>query len=235
MILKCHVFFILPLAFDFLPFESGNLEDKTSQDMISIENAQIPNSQESIDVNTTNVIVAEYLNMYYNVQYPPFIRKGQRVLVFNYADTNNFYWIPLGIDSHLNQKGVFRFFVKDTDEDGIPNDQNSYHVEIDTLFKKRIVIQTAKSDNEQFKYTILIDCKKNCISVYDDNGREIIIDSPSDKITLKNKAGSHLILDADSAYVKSPMDIVLDAGNNLVLKAINIIDENGKQILHNQE
>ena len=226
--------FIKVYIHDFLPFESGQLEDKTVQDMTTIENVQIPNSQEPISVNSTNVIVAEYLNPYYNIQYPPFVRKGQRVIVLNYADTNNFYWLPLGIDHHLNQKGVFRFFVKDTTEDGLPNDQNSYYVEIDTLFKKRVIVQTAKADGEQFKYTILIDAKRNRLCINDDDGREIILNSTNDTITMKNKAGSHVTINADNTYIEAPTDIVLKASNNLVINATNIVDVYGKKILHNE-
>ena len=215
---------------DILPFVSDKLEDLTMKEVFQLVN-DITTRPETINTEITNVVTAEYLDMNFNFSYIPFVRKGQRLLVLKYLDSDKHYWIPLGIDKHLNKPEVFRIFCSDNPEGNeTPNDENSYYIEIDTRFRKKITISTCKKDKELFKYKLIIDSGKSKVIVSDDKKREIVLDSLKDNIYLRNEAGVVCSLNKKDIDISTPGDAHILCGNNASVVAKNNASVNAKEI-----
>ena len=54
-------------------------------------------------VTTTNSIQATWIQWGSNRTTPPDVRRGERVLLWRYADTDQFYWTTLGMDDYLRR------------------------------------------------------------------------------------------------------------------------------------
>ena len=169
------------------------------------------------NVETTNTIEAKYFDGYTNRRYPPDIRKNEQVLIFNYADSDTYYWISSGRDDNLRKKERLNFSVADT-----PNsvdqltDDNTYFIELDTLHNKKIRICTSQSDGEEYRYLIMIDAKANTLTLCDNNDNEILLDSNVPRIRLRNHDGTIVDLAQKNLTMIVPEDFLLKVGRQAV-------------------
>lgn len=232
---------------ELLSMFQGELKDLTSEEVITITDPKTQ-KKETIKLDTSNTIVAEYLGLFTNRVTPPDIRKGEQVIVFRYSDNDIFYWLPLGRDDYLRTLEHMRLFICDTQERIKElTDDNMYYIEMDSLYSKTITIRTSKSDGEKFRYIIQIDAEKNQVLISDDDDNYIILQSDIPRIKLHNKNNSYVDINQDDIFIHAPRDVRIKAGrmileedethvvksskaditeaNNITLKASNIVSE----------
>lgn len=195
-----------------LPFVAGEVKP------IDTKGAVTSTDGYSGQVETTNNVEAKYFDGFTNRRYPPDIRKNEQVLVLNYADSDTYYWISAGRDDNLRKKERFNLSVADTPNvvDEL-NDDNTYFIELDTLHEKRIKISTSNSDGEKYRYLLMFDSKKNTITLCDDNNNEILIESDTPRVRLRNHDGTLLDLAQKNMTLIVPEDFLLKVGRQAVL------------------
>lgn len=197
---------------ELLPFMAGEVTPIDTKNVVKSIDGY------SSQVETTNNVEAKYFDGFTNRRYPPDIRKNEQLLIFNYADSDTYYWISAGRDDHLRKKERLNLSVSDT-----PNvvdeltDDNTYFIELDTLHEKKIRISTSKSDGEKYRYLLMIDSKANTVTLCDDNNNEILIESDTPRVRLRNHDGTLLDLAQKNMTLIVPEDFLLKVGRQAVL------------------
>ena len=139
---------------------------------------------------------------------PPNVRKGEKVIVWQYGDFNKFYWTKLGLELDLRRlEHVTHVYVNTDDEEENPiNSDNSYWTTISTL-NKFVRLHTSDNDGEHTTYDITIDTKTGKLEVEDGKGNYI-----------------HMISFMDTINVNALKDINLTSKNeiNLTTNVINM-------------
>lgn len=163
-------------------------------------------------LKSSNSIEAAWLPFGSNRVTPPDIRRGERVLLWKYGDTDQYYWASTGLDDYLRrlETVVYAFSDIPTNEDVKALDPtNSYYFEIST-HKKMITLSTCKKNGEPFAYKFQFNLEKGIVILMDDVGNYFEMDSRERSIIMRNADKSILSLDK--------MDALLSADNSISLK-----------------
>ena len=170
-----------------------------------------------VEMEVSNTIVAAWLPLGTNRITVPHVRRGERVILWQYGDADQYYWTPTGLDDNVRRLETVVFRVSNTtdESDKQMNQDNSYWAEMST-HKKNITIATSKSNGEEFKYTIQIDTANHTFAVTDDIDNFIQIDSKERCITMHNADGTYIKMD------KKIMDIHAPSTINLSTKTFNV-------------
>lgn len=190
------------------------------REMIKTAGIDIHGNMFQTQIETSNNILATWLPTT-NVVYCPNIRRGERVFLWQYGETDKYYWTAVGLDDNVRRLETIAHRISNTQDelDKSITPDNSYWFEWSTHWK-HVTLKTSKNDGEKFKYTVQIDTKGNRVTICDDVGNYIELDSEATKITLKNADESHLILDKTNIF--------LEARDNITMTAKNIITNASK-------
>lgn len=190
-----------------MPFMEGELK--------KIENeVQVGQGEQ---IKTTNFIVATWIGQNSNRAFPPDIYRGEQIVVYNYADSDKYYWDSLGRDDNMRHVERIRFqvaneriTVKELSED------NTYLIEMDTLHNKHILIRTSDSDEEEFTYQLKIDAKENRVHLCDNADNEFLIESDTPRVFIRNTDGTYVDLNKKNLVLCAIDDLVLIAGRQII-------------------
>lgn len=195
---------------ELLPFMTGEIKSVKDRKVLT-------NSDEiSTTVDTTNDITAKYFDLNTNRRYPPDVRKNEQVLVVNYADSDQYYWVSSGRDDKLRQLERLNLSVAGSNTTEELTDENTYYVELDTLHNKHVVISTSKKNGEQFRYLFKIDADQSTIQLCDDDDNEILIESLIPRVRLRNHDGTILDLARKNLTMIVPEDLIIKVGRQTV-------------------
>ena len=138
-------------------------------------------------VTISNCIKANWLQLGSNRQTPPNIRRTERVLVWRYGNTDKYYWTAYGEDDHLRRLETVVWCFSDTTDETVTalTPDNSYYFIIST-HRKEVTFGTSKSDGEPFKYVVQFDTKQGSLTITDDVGNHIELNSALTRIQLEN-------------------------------------------------
>lgn len=168
-------------------------------------------------VKSSNTLRATWFPFGSNRLTPPDIRRGERVLLWRYADTDQYYWTTTGLDDFLRRLETVVYAWSDTTDESVKKltIDNSYYVEVST-HKQLVTFSTCKSNGEPFAYKFQFNTKKGIVILMDDIGNYIELDSKERSIVMRNADDSILSLDKTIALLKT------DAEINLVTKAYTL-------------
>lgn len=192
-------------------------EINTGRNEMFAEGVDFEGNAFSAKIETSNVIMAEWFPFSTNRVHPPNIRRGERVLLWQYADSDKYYWTSTGFDDNVRRlETIVLRASNSTDEtDKTITPDNSYWVEMSTQHQ-HITLSTSKNNGEAFKYTFQIDTKSSRVTICDDANNFVEINSPEKRITLNNTDGTHIILD------KTNMKIHANDTIDITCKTLNI-------------
>ena len=130
--------------------------------------------------------------------------RGERVLLWRYADTDQYYWTTLGMDDYLRKLETVVYAFSDTKDESVKvlTPDNAYYLEIST-HKKLVTFSTAKSDGEPYAYTFQFDTAAGRVTLADDVGNYMELDSKNTSITLENADDSKVVLDRKVINISS--------------------------------
>lgn len=181
---------------DILPLVQGKLEATSMAQ--NIKTTDENGNPTTISVNAKNVIKCSYGgdNDCSNRAFPPDVRKGEIVRIFNMGDSDQWYWRGSDRTQSLRRTERVRWCANNTLENNTPmTGSNTYYFEMDTRTTKAITISTCKSDGEAFAYKFCISPAEKKVTLTDDQYNQISIDSENTCITLANHDGSFIKLD----------------------------------------
>ena len=233
---------------ELLPIKVGNVSSEDGSYKISIPNQKTGKTEE-LNVSTTSTIYADYFGITAGFDVPTMSR-GMQVLVMNRLSTDKWYWLPLERDDSLKTFEHFRVSCNDvsvtnksdSDPDDVEakdkgvTDDNSYFFEIDTKYRKHILLSTSASDGEEWRYFFKIDCEQHTVELWDNcvDGSQpnntIKLESRPDpqtlgRITLQNASGNSIIMSGKDTMVNIPRNLVVNVGGATTMQFVGDVAE----------
>lgn len=197
------------------PTINGPVADTTQREKVDLQDHT--GKAYTITVKTTNGITATWQGET-NRTYPPDVKKGERVIIQQYANNDTYYWYSAGRNDDNRTRERLRYHVKNSSSvvDGL-TDNNTYFFEMDTV-NKCARLHLSKNDGEPFAYDLLFDTKNGIFKLNDDIGNEIYLNSAEKGIKLTNAAGTFLYLNNLDGIFAVKQDMVLMAGKQILYK-----------------
>jgi hypothetical protein len=143
-----------------------------------------------------NTIKAVWIPFGSNRVTAPDVRRGERLLLWRYGDVDHYYWSTCGLDDVLRRLETVFYAWSNTRDESVKllDETNTYYFHISTHLKL-VTFHTAKNDSEPFAYTIQLNTKEGVLTISDDIGNYIQLDSGDKRITLENADGTTHVLD----------------------------------------
>ena len=179
----------------------------------------------NVQVTSTQTVRAKWLPMGNTNRFTaPDIRSGERVALYKYYDSDEYWWVTLQQDKQLRRKETVQYVYDNNPEnnDVKTDSKNSYWMEVST-HKKEITLHTSKNDNEPFEYDVQIDTKNGVVTIKDDDGNFIVLRSKERQIKLCNKDNSYIDIDKKEIKINA-LDRVLITTKKVEIKANNEYD-----------
>lgn len=193
---------------ELLPFVTGKI--KATEIKNNIKTKSSVTGGFSGNLSTTNALRCIYRDSDSNRAFPPSVRKGEQVLIYNNGDSDTWYWKSEGRNDELRRTDTLRYGCSGTlDNVAVPSDDNTYFIEVDTRTKHHIKLSTSMDDGEKYRYTILIDADNNKIMIGDNEENIISIDSAHPRVCMKNKSNSLIDLNAENIIISCKKDITI--------------------------
>lgn len=131
----------------------------------------------------------------------PDVVKNETVMLWRFADTEEYYWTTLFREPGVRRKESVLHSFGDNGDPLKPWDRkSSYWMEAST-HDKSMRVHTGKSDGEPFEYDVAIDAKNGIIEMKDDVGNYFKMESKSGKVTMQ--ATKEILLDAPTIRLKA--------------------------------
>lgn len=202
---------------EFLPFLSGELSAK------EIDNDVVTNGRNTYQstVKTTTILKCLYRDETSNRAFPPDIRKGEEVIIYNYGDDNTWYWKSSARNDNARRTETYRISVSGTlDNTAESSDDNTYFLELDTRRSHRIRLSTSNANGETFRYQLNLDADAGSVFLGDDAGNQIYINSAQPRLCMKNASNSLIDLNDKNIVIMAERDIsIVSTNGNLSFSA----------------
>lgn len=112
----------------------------------------------------------------------PDVRKNETVLLFRFADEQEYYWTTIMREPEIRRLERVRYSYSNKPDGLEPyDDDSSYYLEVSTV-DQQILIHTSDNNGEVCKYDIKIDAKAGRINIKDDLGNSIELRSPEGEL-----------------------------------------------------
>lgn len=228
---------------EFEPLEAGDMSEMKLVESNTID--PIGSTSGVALIKKVRTVKCTYFGSDCN-QCVPCVHKGERVLVINYAGTEQYYWKAWGRDPGLRANERVRWIAmnKPVSVEGLDNysdvsDENSYFVEMNTNGgNKCLRLHTGTSDGEPHSYDVVIFPESGMLEITDNasSGNPVSGNTNSDKGNcirlisdgplwrISNIAGSYINLDGPNIDIFAPNNITMTAGNNILTKCGNNYD-----------
>lgn len=184
----------------------GNIKDQKkdfSGDQQDLESTSFQSEHES-----KNYIRAKWMpHSESNRVTAPDVVASETVMLYKYANVDEYYWHDVLREPELRRLEDVMYAYSNLPSGATSFDETtSYWVRYNTR-DKYVHLHTSKNDGEPFMYDVIINAKEGKVTIQDDAGNSLVLDSQAGDLTgtLTN-------------------DINLKAGNNINLEAGNAIN-----------
>lgn len=205
------------------PMVDGEITDNMMQLETKGKDAAGGSYETSTDMTTS--LKATWLPMgSSNRATAPDVRRGEYVVLYQYGDSDQYWWTTLFYDMKLRKLETVLFAISNERDESKPGTaENTYFIELST-HNKTIHLHTSKSDGEPFVYDIQLNTKDGNFIIQDDVGNFFSFDSTNTRLEMKNADGSHLDIDRKDISLYAPNNINLRADNDVNVSAGNSIN-----------
>ncbi|MCY1272372.1 hypothetical protein D9M68_17550 [compost metagenome] len=207
-----------------LPFMDGEQVDRV--DAVEYEGVDAEGKVQAGTAFVSNNINAHWLPET-NRRTPPDVQRGERIILYQYANNDKYYWRCMGMDDNLRRLETVIVGINanpNMGQDGI-DPENMYFVEFSS-HSKTITLSTSQKNGEVCTYDMQFDMGVGKFVLQDSLGNYGQINSPEYLIELKNGLGTFFQLNKQDIIGFAPRNIALTATNNVDVKA-NKITLNG--------
>lgn len=181
-----------------------------------------------LELDTTASIKAKWMPVGQANRYTaPDVRRGEMVMIYRFADTDEYYWVTMKDDLTLRKlETVIYAFSGTTDEFKGVGPSTHYFLEIST-HKKLAHFHTSKANGEFCSYDVQINAAEGYVNIQDDVGNIFSLDSKNRRIELINQDGTHHDMDRrnftltvpDNTTIKTGKNTVVDTGQNTTINS----------------
>lgn len=150
---------------------------------------------------------------------PPDVRRGERVFLYRYADTDQVYWTTTGWDDHLRRLETVHYqwsATKDESAD-MTDTTNYYHLQIST-HEGMIHLETTDKNGEKATFVLQINTKDGLIVLQDSFGNFLNWDSVENDISIQNGDGTIMRLNKEVFYAYAKDKIIMIAEQQILFQ-----------------
>lgn len=220
--LDSHQIPIYPV--EMMPAGDGEIRETLEETELSgVDKAGV---EYTAKINTSSTLTATWLPWGSNRATSPDIRRGEQLLIWQYADVDKYYWTTMGLDDDLRRLETVIYAWSATKDEAVALDlaENMYSLEVST-HGSHITLHTTKANGEPFEYTLQLNTKTGKFFITDDVGNTVTLDSAKTAIQAINKDMTEVTLNKTSLFgyakkqVRTRSDDVLQAssGGNMTL------------------
>lgn len=183
-----------------IPFAEGELNAATEE--VVVKGVDKEGNAYELSATRKNYITASWKRGDSNRMNAPDIRRGERIEVWRYGDTDIYLWNSLGRDEDFDKRRLETITValsnrrEETDEP-LTEDER-WLIEAST-HDKHITIKTTKSDGEPFAYTVQLNLAEGQFHVTDDIGNLLHINSAENEVLMRN---------ADNTFIQAIKKVI---------------------------
>lgn len=221
------------------PIEVLTLSNKKLSEEKNNYKVEMPDAKgikRSSEIESESMLIAKWIPFgHSNRLTSPDVVAGETVILFRFADTEEYYWTTIFREPKLRRLETVNYGYCNIPQGLEPFDkQTSYWFEVSTDHKY-IKLHTSKNDGEPYEYDITLDTEKGNLLIDDNAGNSIELNSAESTITAI--ANSHILLKAPLVTIDAQLthmtgDCVID-GNLTVAKTTKtnkLIVENGSNM-----
>lgn len=199
------------------PFVDGEL--RSQPEKLVAKGVDADGISYELEVTHDTSITAHWLPRSGNRQTAPDVRRGQRVRLYQFGDTDKYYWEYLGLDDPLFRLETIIIAINNnpvTESDDTLDLSNCYYLEVST-HAQHITFKTCKSNQEPFEYTVQLDTKNGQFVLTDDADNHLLLNSRDRHIRMHNHDGTWVEVNKkninayapDSVNVKAEKDVTV--------------------------
>lgn len=162
-------------------------------------------------VLSSSTVTCYWLSENSNRITPPQVMKGETVSVYRFNGSDKLYWKPL--NQHMNRRVqetvVEAYAAKPLEAGKNPVEstpENSYSRTVDTV-NGIIEMRMSKANGEMSAWVLQMNGKSGILTLSDQQGNVIQIDTGKTCIDIKNKDGSHIQLDKQVINIHADKEI----------------------------
>lgn len=176
-------------------------------------------------------ITAAWLPFGTNMATAPDVRRGERVFIYRYRDTDQYYWVIAGWDDHLRRKETKHIRISATDDESadMSDPKNYYHLVLSS-HDQMIELQTSKVSGESARYCLQFNLKEGVVALADDFGNFTQLESTENTWSTQNGDGTlfQLVKKDIYAYAPETFRIIAEKMVHIKTKQLLIECETGK-------
>ena len=180
------------------------LDGELNADTVDVKSTgqDVSGNTYSTNVKTGNTIQATWLKLSVgNRLTSPDVRRGAFVSIYQFGDSDTFYWTTMKDDSQLRKLETVIWGFSGTKDEGAKNDpSNMYYFEVST-HTGLVAFHTSKANGEFCMYDVQINAKKGQVTITDDVGNWFLLDSDAHKIHMENTEGSIIDITKEIATI----------------------------------
>ena len=174
----------------------GNKKLSEEKNNYKVEMPDAKGIKRSSEIESESMLIAKWIPFgHSNRLTPPDVVAGETVILFRFADTEEYYWTTIFREPKLRRLETVNYGYCNIPQGLEPFDkQTSYWFEVSTD-QKYIKLHTSKNDGEPYEYDITLDTEKGNLLIDDNSGNSIELNSEQNKLS---------ILTNTDVYIKSP-------------------------------
>lgn len=196
-------------------FANGELTDNASP--VSTTAKDSKGAHYSAKTNTTASIKATWLPIGgSNRMTAPDVRRGETVMLYRFADTDEYHWTTCKDDMDLRKlETVIYAFSATTNEGASTGADTSYYLEVST-HNKMIHLHTSIANGEPYAYDIQLNAATGFIQIQDDQGNFINFNTPDHRISIVNQDASLIEVNKTNINLSCTDTITMTCANKVV-------------------
>lgn len=203
--------FISAYPVEHLPHHEGELTSE--HELLERSGVDVDGNSYNVSLQRGVTVKAEWYNADNRVTAPN-VKKGEQVELWTVGATNKYYWKSMGRNDGLRRgesiTWAFNASNSKSNKDIVPDSTNQYSVSVDTV-DQHITIVTSCDNGEKAAYTLQINGKTGHVSIADNLGTVIQLDSIESRITLHNRDNTSVILAKKTIIVTAPDSLTIKA------------------------
>lgn len=206
---------------EILPFVDG--EVTTGQTDIKHKGRDKDGKNYDIQIKVANSIKCKWLQWGSNRLTAPDVRRRERVIIWQFADVDQYYWTTTGMDDWMRRLETAVYLWSGTQDESTKTltPENSYFMEVST-HRGLVTFSNSKANKEPFRYTAQFNTKTGTFTLQDDNDNFFHLNSQERFWHMQNKDGTFVKLDKRNMFGNAPdtikftcKDWVVDATNSM--------------------
>ena len=214
------------------PFATLNGELTTDKGTLDTGGFDVNEEEYSASIKVGYTVPCNWLKEGNRVSRPD-IRRGERVIIYRYHDSDKYFWRELGMDQNLRRLETITFLVSanpSNDDQDEPSPENSYMFEISTHTGK-MSYSTTMLNGELAAFFGEINPMKGTIKHHDEKSNSFFFDSVNTFLELLNADKTRITVDkklidvfAEDSIHWETTDFSIQANNSIVFNATEFFE-----------